>query len=227
MDNAQGKLGLETRGSTGTEAVVSDNSEKDKATPVTGPTLVPPMEAPDVVAAVEAVSQEQAAVDNDPHHYTSNLGIKFKLKRVPKLVILEAGKRIKIPAPPQVYIEGKDRFEPNSNDPHYLEEVTDAKFRQGLVSINVSLSLGTELVRESLAMSGLEPPEATGWSDNLRDFDLEIPTEGRMRYISWIKYYALDDVEMNALARKIMQNAGVVFQEDVVEATTAFPGAEA
>lgn len=175
---------------------------------------------PEVIAAVETAT---AILTSDPTKFKTAKGVILEIRKVQRLVIVEAGKRIKMPEVPQVWLEDKQRFEPNPLDPVFIEAFQDARYRQGMVTVNVSLALGTTVYFLPTGMPNFDDEE---WSKELEDFELEIPKFGRMRYIAWLKYCALDDEEITELTKRIMQGAGITFQEDVAAATASFPSDE-
>lgn len=176
---------------------------------------------PEVVAVVESATIPLP----NPNEYVSSKGIKFKIKKIPKLALVDAGKRLKDPKVPMFYNEDKERNEPNPNDPNYIDELRDVNYQRGIAITSVGIVLGTELIKP--LPEDVEAPEDTDWSDALNELGIEIPEKGRMRYLAWVKYYALDDEEFTILFRTVAGGAGMVFAEEVAEATVAFPGNEA
>lgn len=164
-----------------------------------------------------------AGVVTQANEWASSKGLILKLKKVPRLVVVEAGKKIKLPDVPMVWIEEKQRSEPNESDPNYIMALRESQFRQGIVSIDVYLTLGTEI---AVLPPDMEAPDSTEWSQTLEELGLDIPASGRARYAAWLKYYALDDeAEVTDLSKRIMQGGGIVFEEQVQEATATFRGA--
>src|SRR5437016_985353 len=64
--------------------------------------------------------------------YAKN-GLVLRLKRVSRLVIVEAGRKIPVPRPPTMYIEEKGREEENPDDPDYILELNAANYERGML----------------------------------------------------------------------------------------------
>lgn len=128
--------------------------------------------------------------------------------------------RARIPKPPVVYIEDKEREEENPNDPDYLEAVQEFNMERGMLSLAVYVSMGTEV---QTLPAGMESAESDDWANELRRFGLDIADKGRERYFQWVKYYAVSDAdELNNLLITVMGVTGEVFEEAVKEAEESF-----
>lgn len=151
--------------------------------------------------------------------YTTENGIKLKLKKISRLLVVDAAKKVMLPKPPTVFIEDKGRMEENPSDPTYIEELQAAEYQRGMVTIAAYLVLGTSVLE---VPAGIDRPEDTEWSDVLNDIQFEVPTKGRARYLAWLKYYALNDTELNALIEAITRLSGLTPEKDVVEVKDSF-----
>jgi hypothetical protein len=154
--------------------------------------------------------------------FTSSTGIVFKLSKVNNLTIVEAGKKLKAPKIPVMFIEDKGRDEENPNHPEYVDALRDFQMEQGMLLVNTYLAFGTKIISSALP-DDKKPIDDTEWSDDLKEtLDIDIPIKGKARYLRWLKFHLLGDEDMNALARAVMQFSGRVTQEDVATAEANF-----
>lgn len=180
------------------------------------------------LSAVTESSSESNVIDSldevfkDPTIYASARGVKLKLNKVSRLIIVDIAKKIENPKPPRVFIEDKGREEENPSDPNYLEALQDANFQRGMLTINAYLVLGTSVLDLPPDMEG---PDGTEWDTVLKELGLTIAPSGRSRYLAWMKYYALNDDELNDVIRAITRLSGVTAEEDVKEVQASFRGA--
>jgi len=155
----------------------------------------------------------------DPQTWISSNGIVFRFKRVSRMIIADAGRKIRDPKVPVVMNEDKGREEENPNHPDYIEALADANYRRGMLAVNVYLSMGTEIVT---LPEGIVPPEDCSWEEDLAAFDLDIPAKGKARYVAWLKYYALNDDDSSELTLAAMRYGGATLEEDVSAAEAGF-----
>lgn len=151
--------------------------------------------------------------------FTSKTGVKVKISRVNRLIVLDAVRRIKDPKVPVVYIESKNRSEDNPSDPDYIAAKQQADLDRGMTTINVYLAFGTKPI---YIPDTKEKPGDTGWSKDYEEVGLDIPEKGRGRYTAWLKYYALLEDEVNELSLMAMRYSGATLEEDVNKSVTNF-----
>ena len=156
----------------------------------------------------------------DPQTWISSNGIVFRFKRVSRMIITDAGKKIKDPKVPLVMNDDKGRMEENPNDPDYVEALTDANYRRGMLAVDVYLAMGTEVVS---CPEDIEPVESDIWKEDIELFGIDVPAKGKARYVAWLKYYALPDDDTNALTLAAMRYGGATLEEDVTDAQAGFP----
>jgi hypothetical protein len=173
-------------------------------------------------STVDSALDNLTVIDNPNIFVTAN-GIRLKLKKVARLILVEAQKGYAAPKPPMMFNEDKGRQEENPLDPDFLAAVNQHNFDMGMLGINVFLTFGTEVL--SLP-DGIYGPDDNEWTDSLDEFNIIISSKKRQRYVQWLKYYALDDVELNELSRRIMRVSGMTPEEDVAVAAESFPGDE-
>lgn len=151
--------------------------------------------------------------------FTSKTGVKLKINKVNRLIVLDAVRKIRDPKIPMVYIETKNRSEENPNDPDYLQAKQEADLDRGMTTINVYLAFGT---KPTFIPENKEGPEGQTWSVDYNEVGLDIPQGGRGRYVAWLKYYALLEEEVNDLSLMAMRYSGATLEEDVAKSTTNF-----
>lgn len=150
-------------------------------------------------------------------------GIKFKMKKVSKLLILDASKRILIPKPPKVYIEEKQRTEENPNDPDYVEALAEANYNKAMVVVNAYVALGTKPIE---VPEDIEPLASDSWIEAIKELGVDEPKSERARYLYWCKYISLGDEGINELVTAVMRFSGVTLETDVKQAADSFRGNE-
>lgn len=168
------------------------------------------------------VDEVEQVVEDNPLEYKTRTGALLRLKKVNKLIVAEASKKIRMPKVPIWMNPDKGREEENPNDPDYLESVQNAKIEQGMLIYSIYLAYGTEVI--SLPAS-IDPLDSTDWSDELSMIaGIDIPNVGRSRYVAWMKYKVIDDEEMNILITRIMRVSGAIKEEDVQKVMDSFRG---
>lgn len=149
---------------------------------------------------------------NDTWEAPEKPGLKFRLKKFSRLILRDAVLKLPEPVVPVVYIEEKEREEPNPHDPDYLEAVNKYNVDVSFIAINSSIVLGTAVLTVPENMVGVDDDE---WLAPLTIVGLPIPTDKHNRYLGWVKYYALDDDELIALSRASRRFNGYTFEENV------------
>ena len=158
----------------------------------------------------------------DPTIYMTENGIKLRLKKISRLLVVDAARKVVLPKPPRVFIDEKGREEENPSDPQYLEDLQSAEYRRGMITIAAYLTLGTTILE---LPPDLEGPDSTEWSDTLKDIEFDVPDKGRARYLAWLKYYALNDTELNNVITAITRLSGLTSEEDVSTVKDSFRSA--
>lgn len=172
---------------------------------------------------MESSSQVLKLVDEitekDPTTCVVN-GITFKMRRVSKLMVLDASRKIKIPRPPKVFIEEKGREEENPNDPEYLERKTEAEYERSMLIMHAYIALGTKPIS---IPEDIEPIESNGWLEELSEIGLGTPSSDRVRYLMWVKYVGVpDEKDLNDLLTEVMRYSGITLEGDVKEVADRF-----
>lgn len=148
----------------------------------------------------------------DTWESTAKPGLIFKLKKFPNMVIRDVVLKLPEPKIPTWFSPDKDREEPNPEDPKYKDEVREYNYKIAMTAINISLVLGTELVAVA---EGMSKPDQTEWSDPLVALNIEIPDDKYNAYLSWVRWYALDEDELSDLHRACRRFNGATLEVDV------------
>jgi hypothetical protein len=187
-----------------------------------GVAATPGREAEAALQVTEQVASKVPAPDDEwesAHHP----GLKFKLRKMSRMALVEAGRKVRDPKVPVVWIEDKQRDEPNPNDPDYREELQRAAWTRSITIVNTCLVLGTKLLDKPDYIDAID---STEWLEQLDFIGLEVPEGKYARYAAWVRYYALDDDELTDLIVKVQRFNGVVTEQDVQEAAEEFKSIE-
>jgi len=175
----------------------------------------------DVVQMAEIIDKEKLGSPDTEDTFSASNGLVLKLKKVNRLVVVEAGRKIPMPPVPRFFNEDKGREEENPSHPDYLDAVREANYTRGMMTVSVYLTLGTEIKQLG---EGMQRPDDIEWADTLIELGIDIPRAQRPRYVAWLKYYALSDEELTALTNRSMRFSGITLEEDVEDAKKSFRG---
>lgn len=171
----------------------------------------------DMTRAVDSLAEP-----TDPSIFVASNGLRFKLRRVSKMVMLDAARRLQAPKPPRTFMEEKGREEENPADPNYLAALRDYRYDTGMLAVSTYFILGTRV--EGELPPGVEPVTTEGWVDELKSVDprVDIPSAGPRRYLAWLKYHALPDEDQNSLLQACVRYSGGTLEADVTAAQASF-----
>ncbi len=177
-------------------------------------------------AAVGAA--KRTASGGTPDEVTLKSGIILKCRGVPPYVQREVLASITVPEIPKVRNEQQDRDEENPNDPEYAKAVAAYDLRVAEAGDNLYLLSGT---RPKLIPDGVCTPEDDAWIEDLaanliaigEPLTIEREKE-RLRYLHWVKYYALSSSAELLLVIATVGRLSGVTEEDVASAAEGFPG---
>lgn len=163
----------------------------------------------------------------DPSIFVASNGLTLRLKRVSKMVMLDAARRITAPKPPRTFSDEKQRDEENPLDPDYLDAMRNYRYDTGMLAVNTYFILGTKV-------EGATPPDVTpigldSWVELLQAVDpaIDIPAGGPRRYLAWLKYHALPDDDQNRLLQQCVRYSGGTLEADVAAAQASFRNQQA
>jgi hypothetical protein len=131
-------------------------------------------------------------------------GNRAKLVPVSPTLVQEVVSRVQFPDPPMIYIESKDREEPNEFDPKYLKQVDEARTQQGLAGMDAMVMFGVELI------DGL--PEDEGWLKKLK----YMQNRGQLDLSS---YDLTDEIDLEFLYKRY-----IIFNNDIMEKVSELSG---
>ena len=157
--------------------------------------------------------------------FTLGNGVKLKLKK-PSAVAAEGIQSRRLvedaePKPPTVWIEDKQRDEPNPQDPIYKAAFLAWTQRTGMRVTETLLLTGTEL--EGELPDGIFGPDSVDFEDWVEALGvpLHFYASKYQRYLAWLKYYATTDDEFQEVSTELVKLAGVS-EEHIREAEETF-----
>lgn len=188
--------------------------------PASDPEPMHPASAPLSPKDELTVALDQAAeAPAEPFtEYKTVNGVTLTVRAVPSFAMRAAALRVPRPAPPMVYIESKDREEPNPNDPEYTYALERWEQAQIEAVNDVILALGTKYVS---VPEDVPSPQDDTWIDVLQELGFEIPGSPTQRYIAWLKYIVLSERDLALLMINIVRLSGVS-EVDVARQVMAF-----
>lgn len=180
---------------------------------------------PDIIKAVETAGEQRSPAGHvyvKDGIFTSEGGLKLKLKKVSRMVVVEAGMKIDLPSPPKVWIPEQERYEDNTLDPDYEDELRRAQYNKSIASTNIYLSMGTEIIQP--LPDGMVMPDSDEWADELSELGVGVPPKSlrRMRYVFWLRCYALNDDDFTELSKATAYYSGHITEQQVQQIEDAF-----
>lgn len=155
--------------------------------------------------------------------FTSSDGLRFQLYKVNPHLIVEAGRQLREPPVPIVFLEDKGRNEENPNDPDYQAALQEFQLERGLLVVNTHLAFGTKLLNADELPEGKFPVDDPTWAEDLQEtLGIIVPPKGKARYLRWLKFHLLDGDDMNEIAAAVMRYSGRVTEADVEQAENSF-----
>lgn len=162
---------------------------------------------------------------DDPSIYHTRSGVTLKLKPVSQILVTRRANEVPMPEAP-IIVDDRGREEPNLSSPSYARALREYDENVSKVVMGTLLLLGTEII-------GDLPPdvpamEDTSWSERLGnevtwgEQAMKIPTDHDSRYIFWMGYIVLRDVEITEIPTQIRILGGMVPEGAVKEAQDSF-----
>lgn len=150
-------------------------------------------------------------------------GVVLTAKTANPLVLLEAMTNHPRPKPPLVFMETMGRKIENSADPDYIEQVKAWEREQSNVMLDALILYGTALKERPKGVPG---PNDDEWLQKYSLLHLEtFPTVKDWRYLSWVKFVAVQDADDLKVIRDAVGTLSGVKAADVKTAET-FPGSD-
>lgn len=172
------------------------------------------------LAAQVVENLDRRIVQDEPGVVLLSTGVRLRAKEVPKMLLTDIVAELEKERPelPQVYIEVRKRWEPNPNDPDYVERVKAFQAKLAAAINNAFILRGTEIASVPEGFPG----------PNDQEFILELEAMGRpsgtprIRYLAWVKYEAAPrDADITNLLLEIGR-ASSVSESDVRAAVDRF-----
>lgn len=163
---------------------------------------------------------------------TLRSGIVLRFKAIPPVYLQTLNEQFILPPPPQVKIERGDDsyYEENPNDQAWARECAAIEGRQQRAVVNLMLGMGTEVVS---VPEGRFKVDDDGWVAEVRRADkftgVETPLhldDPDMRYLSWLTFYALDNIDDMQLSGLIPQFLAGPTEGEIAQAVDAFRNPE-
>lgn len=171
-------------------------------------------------ARLNQVEQQLMSNKRAPRVFTTTNGVVLKIRPVPTHVTREVLRQIKEPRVPSFFNEAKQRDEENPLDPEYLQALEE--FKEAQVDLtNRAYLLHTEVFGE--LPEGIQHMDESGWDEDLEFIGIQVHDSGRERYVDWLKYYVLADIDFRDLMGAILTAGGLVTEEAVKGAIESFP----
>lgn len=171
---------------------------------------------------LDQISQQIEQDKRAPMVFTCRNGVVLQIRSVPAMVLREVMNQIKEPRVPTFVNEEKGgRIEENPLDPEYLEAVEAYKNAQ--VDISNRLYLAYTKPSPGALPNDVEPPDSPVWEEDLKFVGIDVHESGRERYVDWLKFYVLTDVDFRDLMTAMYVAGGLVTEEVVKAAIESFP----
>lgn len=148
-------------------------------------------------------------------------GVKFRIVKVPPMILQEIGKQAMKGKPkiPVVYLEDKDREEENPNDPDYLNALEAWEAETAIRGVDLAIMYGTEV--ETIP-EGIPSVKDDSWIEVVNILDIEVPKNGKGRYLYWVKFCAAPD-DLENIVTAVSRVIGVT-EQDVADSAELFRG---
>jgi hypothetical protein len=174
---------------------------------------------PEQVAA-EVVTRRREEATGEPGTVTLSTGVILRVSSVPNMLYTDimaemAPDRPKVPA---IWIEARERYEENPNDPDYQERI-GLWTAQAMTAVNNAFILeGTEV--ESLP-DGFAAHDDQAFVDRMRTLRRPVANDAE-KYLTWIKYRAAPDESDVVLMLQEIGRRSNVTETDVATAVENF-----
>lgn len=172
-----------------------------------------------VLAAIEVESKQEIKNGTDPNIFTTENGVKFRIKAVNKQSLGGITDRYlkEQPKAPVTYIESKGREEANYDDPDYQDAMKAWNLAMSMALSNFILLRGAELIS---VPDNVMHHDSDDWK-----FEMELISDmahnPRACYLEWVRAIACSEEDSTELFRRIGRKSGIA-QEDVASAAAQF-----
>lgn len=152
---------------------------------------------------------------------TLSTGVKLEVKAVPRFALKNiqdrlAGERPKVP---KVYLKEDDREIEVPENPDYQRALLAYEGKVIESTYDAMIILGTKVLEVPVGVQGVGDTE---WADDLKLVGIDVPVNGKSRYLSWMKLYACQaDVDMESITKAISKSMGIT-EEEAAKAAELF-----
>ena len=152
---------------------------------------------------------------------TLSTGVQIEVKSVPRFALMNiqnrlAGERPKVPI---VHIKDDDRDIQVPENPDYQRDLLAYRGKVVEATYDAMIILGTKVLEVPTGVQGVADSE---WAEDLKLVGIDVPVNGKGRYLSWMKLYACEaDVDMGAITKAISGCMGIT-EEEAAEAAALF-----
>ena len=163
---------------------------------------------------------------NDNTIYRTRSGVVLKLKPVSSMLINKRSDMVPVPVPPKITLDN-GRTEDNYADRDYVKAVNEYDRKIADINVGTVLLMGTEVVSRPDSVPDVND---RAWSDQLSnpdtwgEFATQVPESGDARYIFWMAYIVLRDIEAAEVGSQIRVLGGAVNEDMVKVAMSTFRG---
>lgn len=148
-------------------------------------------------------------------------GVKLEVKAVPAFVIKKiqdglAGERPKVP---KVYLKEDDREIEVPENPDYQHALLAYEGKVVEATYDAMIILGT---LATYVPDSIQKASDTEWAEELKLVGVDIPVNGKSRYLAWIKYYVCaQDRDLKKIMDAVNAAIGVT-EEEAAKAAEMF-----
>lgn len=155
-------------------------------------------------------------------------GIVLEVKTVPPLLLTAVSAEFPDPEPPTIWMEEKQRDEPNPNHPDYAKAIEANNEARDLAVNNVVLAAGTKV---KTIPEGYFGPEDEGWvagvefANKMSGIEVKVePVDGdkMVRYLQWLRFYAMETSMDIALCQSLSYQLAGIREGEIEEVFESF-----
>lgn len=177
--------------------------------------------------AGEAIERLKLAGDGRSLTWELFNGVLIRCEPYPQSYMQALDEAMPRPAVPTVHIAGKDRDEENPDDPTYRQALLDWSklYNEARAKLVIAMGLHLETCPDNVCR-----PEADDWIAHVRRaekftgkaIDLGDLSDPDMRFIAWLRYYAVDNETDLGILLSLPQYLSGLRDDEVARAVDAF-----
>lgn len=177
----------------------------------------------------------ERALETEPNTFKTAMGFVLKLRPIPAGKLQAAIDALPVPQPPELPKDPKAQpgdddyniYYANEADPGYRREVTEYNRLVSSILQNIQLYDGTEVLQVPEDKHALDND---AWILEVEDTELTLGTKlevhrtGKLRYVDYLRFYALADADYRQITDHINKIGGQLKESDVDQAQDSFRG---